>query len=119
MSGINMNSLRKKQKQFENKGSVAPSESKIKEEPKEDNPPVPEWKKNLLRNRNGTKSMNKGSSGQYDSYFYFAYLYVCVCPKYVTKSGEFQKNIPGGLTRGSSFNTQKGKIGDTLFWNSI
>ena len=35
-----------------------------------------------------------------------------VCPKYVTKSGE--KNIPGGLTRGSSFNTQKGKIGDTL-----
>merc|ERR1712131_534648 len=83
MSGINMNSLRKKQKQFENKGSVAPSESKIKEEPKEDNPPVPEWKKNLLRNRNGTKSMNKGSSG------------------------EFQKNIPGGLTRGSSFNTQK------------
>ena len=63
MSGINMNSLRKKQKQFENKGSVAPSESKIKEEPKEDNPPVPEWKKNLLRNRNGTKSMNKGSSG--------------------------------------------------------
>ena len=34
MSGINMNSLRKKQKQFENKGSVAPSESKIKEEPK-------------------------------------------------------------------------------------
>jgi len=64
MSGINMNSLRKKQKQFENKGSVAPSESKIKEEPKEDNPPVPEWKKNLLRNRNGTKSMNKGSSDQ-------------------------------------------------------
>ena len=63
MSGINMNSLRKKQKQFENKGSVAPSESKIKEEPKEENPPVPEWKKNLLRNRNGTKSMNKGSSG--------------------------------------------------------
>jgi len=59
-----MNSLRKKQKQFENKGSVAPSESKIKEEPKEDNPPVPEWKKNLLRNRNGTKSMNKGSSDQ-------------------------------------------------------
>lgn len=64
MSGINMNSLRKKQKQFESKGSVAPSESKIKEEPKEDNPPVPEWKKNLLRNRNGTKSMNKGSSDQ-------------------------------------------------------
>ena len=59
-----MNSLRKKQKQFENKGSVAPSESKIKEEPKESEPPVPEWKKNLInRNRNGTKSMNKGSSG--------------------------------------------------------
>ena len=42
------------------------------------------------------------------------HIYMCACSKYVTKSGEFQKNIPGGLTRVSSFNTQKGKIGDTL-----
>lgn len=63
MSGINMNSLKKKHKQFEQKGAVAPTESKIKEEPKEE-PTVPEWKRNLLRNRNGTKSMNKGPSDQ-------------------------------------------------------
>ena len=49
-------------------------------------------------------------------HIFILHIYMCVCPKYVTKSGEFQKNIPGGLTRGSSFNTQKGKIGDTLIF---
>jgi len=51
-----MNSLKKKHKQIAS-GSVPPTEEKIPEEKV-----VPDWKKNLLRNRNSSKSMNQKSS---------------------------------------------------------
>ena len=59
LSNINMNSLKKKQKQISG-GSVPPSEEKIAEEPK-----VPEWKKNLISRNRTTKSfVQKNPTGK-------------------------------------------------------
>ena len=64
LSNINMNSLKKKQKQIAS-GSVPPSEEKIAEEPK-----VPEWKKNLIsRNRSAKSFVQKTPTGKPGKYF--------------------------------------------------
>ena len=63
LSNINMNSLKKKQKQISG-GSVPPSEEKIAEEPK-----VPEWKKNLIsRNRTSKSFVQKAPTGKPGKY---------------------------------------------------
>ena len=49
-----MNSLKKKHQKITTGAAAAPSDEKIPEESK-----VPDWKKNLLRNRGSTKSMSQ------------------------------------------------------------
>merc|ERR1711935_278620 len=53
LSGLNMNSLKKKHQKITTGAAAAPSDEKIPEEK------GPDWKKNLLRNRGSTKSMSQ------------------------------------------------------------